>query len=236
MPTLGAHPSTTSDRISTVLHPLLYAQERALNEVRGPLDEPRLLSISGWLQGEVSIAALRRALDWLTERHTVLRTTFEQGKDGSYGQFVQTEWLQDFLITRDAHDDAGAISLAQKLSQEGLDPGETCFRVGLVITLRPSSTFDDLHPAIYDHWSAELLLGELSTLYDAACKVGNLPIWRLFPSSWWIWPIGNKGSYRTAPSTAESHFGKATCKTPLHQLRIPADRYPGRSTAGIEVN
>ncbi|MEC8050762.1 MAG: AMP-binding protein, partial [Myxococcota bacterium] len=92
MPTLGAHPSTTSDRISTVLHPLLYAQERALNEVRGPLDEPRLLSISGWLQGEVSIAALRRALDWLTERHTVLRTTFEQGKDGSYGQFVQTEW------------------------------------------------------------------------------------------------------------------------------------------------
>ena len=96
MPTLATHPSTTSDRISTVLHPTLRA--RACAEKSRPTRRAETPSIAGWLQGEVSIAALRRALDWLTGGIRCF-TTFEQGKDGSYGQFVQTEWLQDFLIT-----------------------------------------------------------------------------------------------------------------------------------------
>ena len=145
-------------------------QERALKEVRGPLDEPRLLSIAGWLQGEISIAALRRALDWLTERHTVLRTTFEQGKDGSYGQFVQrvASGLSDYPRRPRRGQRHQSCS---KLSREPLDPGETCFRVGL-ITLRSDRhlLLMTFHPAIYDHWSAELILGELSTLYDAAVQ------------------------------------------------------------------
>jgi len=237
IPELTTHPSTASDRISTLLHPLLYAQERALNEVRGPLDEPRVMRIAGWLQGSISIAALRRSLDWLTQRHAVLRTTFERGKDGSYGQFVQTEWPEDFLQTRDARDDASAIEQAQQLANEPLNPAETCFKVNL-FTLRSDRhlLLMTFHPAIYDHWSAELLLNELATLYAAAAKneePTGLPSqpFQLVDLAHW-----QQGLLQTHAFDRRIAFWKSYLRTPLHPLKIPADRYPGRSTAGIAVS
>ena len=91
------------------------------------------------------------------------------------------------------------------------------------------------HPAIYDHWSAELLLGELSTLYDAA--VQNREPTELAPLPFQLVDLAHwqQGLLQNHAFDRRIAFWKSYLKTPLHQLRIPADRYPGRSTAGIEV-
>ena len=86
------------------------------------------------------------------------------------------------------------------------------------------------HPAIYDHWSAELLPGELSTLYDAAAQ--NREPTNLAPLPFQLVDVAHwqQGLLQNHAFDRRIAFWKSYLKTPLHQLRIPADRYPGRST------
>ena len=103
----AVHHTATADTISTVIHPLLYAQEAALIEHLNPYAEPSN-PVCGWFEGELSVEAFKKALEWLTDTQTALRTTSKAPRR-FYGQIVQTEWPVDKLQIVDVQSEEEAI-------------------------------------------------------------------------------------------------------------------------------
>lgn len=237
MPDLKAHPTAAADTISTVIHPLLYAQEAALKEHLNPYAEPNNLMLCGWLEGAISIEALQKALEWLTERQSALRTTFERRRDGSYGQIVQTEWsLNNFHIEDVATEDE-AYGRAHALVGRRLSLEESSFDFHLLrISANKMLIVGVVHGAVCDSWSLDLLRDQLAQLYGQAKE--NLEEPKEFePLPYQLVDLAHwqQGLLQTHAFDRRIGFWKTYLRPPLAHLRIPADRNPGASLEAIST-
>ena len=225
MPELKVHHTATIDTISTVIHPLLYAQEAALIEHLNPYAEPHNLTVCGWLTGDLSLESLKKALAWLTEHQTALRTTFERRKDGSYGQIVQTEWSLDNLLVEDVQSESEAYERAHNLMGRRLDLEQASFALSL---LRLSESrmllVGVFHRAICDTQSLRIFRDELTELYsiaksgkDANQEIDPLPYQLVDVAHW------QQGLLQTHAFDCRIGFGK-----PIYAHRFTAS-HPSRS-------
>ncbi|WP_163781271.1 non-ribosomal peptide synthetase, partial [Myxococcus vastator] len=120
------------------------------------------------LRGPLSAGALRRAFQFLAERHPVLRTTLVQ-REGDLFQRTQA-WREEMFTLHEASG-MGEAELSRLVEEEAQRPFQLeqgpLFRVTL---WRCSETEHvlavALHHAITDFWSLGLMAGELRALYD----------------------------------------------------------------------
>lgn len=167
------------------------------------------------LRGQVDRAALRRAVEELVARHSVLRSAFVRGRDGepiqADGNFSTADlFIEERLVP--------GSDLAAAMSTHASTP--FAIETGPLFTAVLTSSSDDdhglllkFHHAVCDGWSTGIILQELSELYDAY-RTGRPPRLAEPPlqfSDYTIWEQGNPQAnqdrvrafaelYRDAPS------------------------------------
>jgi amino acid adenylation domain-containing protein len=133
------------------------------------------------VRGRLDLAALRRALDGLAQRHETLRTRLVAGPDGRPVQVI---------------DPPGPVHLEAEEDLSGAEPGKRLAMARELIHARATRPFDlaagpllrcslvrlaadehlliaEVHHAVFDGWSAGVLVRELAALY--ACAVTGEP-------------------------------------------------------------
>lgn len=166
--------------------PLSFAQERLyfLNQLQ-PNSSFYNLPISFRLQAGLNVDALEKSLSEIVRRHEVLRTTFELA-DGSPVQVVHpaAPWkLQIHDASGSPDSEAEALRLAAAEAQAPFDLREgPLFRARLVrLHEQEHVLLLTMHHIVSDGWSVQLLVQELSALYEsysrgAAASLPELPI------------------------------------------------------------
>ena len=238
MPELTRHPSTAPGIISTVLHPLLYTQERTLSVTEHPYAEYHHETVSGWISGTVSNKALSQALEWLAQRHSALRTTFQQSKDGSYGQLIQTDWDIRYFEHLDVHDEEEALQSAVTFSRAPFNVSQCVFKVALIrVPEGRHLLVMVMHPVISDRWTTQLVQRDLFELYNRACDGGTSPP-SLEPIAFEMVDIAHwqQGLLQNHAFDRRISFWKTYLRAPLPHLKIPAERYPGTTTESISTS
>jgi hypothetical protein len=143
------------------------------------------------LRGDLDITALERAMHALVTRHEALRTRFTE-HDGRPRQVIgppPPTALPVAAVTEDGLEDWVTAQACQPLN---LATGPV-FRAALA---RPAPADHALvlvvHHIVADGWSARILAGELSALYDAEAAApgsgpGSLPPLRVQPADHAVW-------------------------------------------------
>jgi len=154
--------------------PMSYAQEllwlldRASPGMHG-YNVPR----TARLRGPLDVAALQAALDGIVARHEVLRSTFDL-VDGEPRQIVHDPAPVALAITdlserADAEREAEALALVRELSRRPFDlTRDPQLRASLVrLGVEDHVLLLESHHVSSDAWSRNILMRELSALYDA---------------------------------------------------------------------
>ncbi|NHZ41747.1 non-ribosomal peptide synthetase [Massilia aquatica] len=155
--------------------PLSFAQERMWLLQRMRPDSSMLnIGAAVRLDGALDTEALRRALQWLTERHEALRLRVDSGADGVPRQRAvagQAAWLQESGI-----DSLQACApVLRGLLESPFDLA--CEAPARWVLLRaPEAAVLGLviHHLVADAWSIELLFDQLFEAYNAV-RAGNAP-------------------------------------------------------------
>ncbi|MFI9366409.1 amino acid adenylation domain-containing protein [Kitasatospora sp. NPDC053057] len=138
------------------------------------------------LRGRFDADALRRALDAMTERHEILRTSFDIGSYGQPMQLVHRTASIPLVVEGPAGDDPDA-ELRAWWDREVADP----FDIGTApllrchVLLRGPEEFQvsiALHHVVLDGWSVAQLMTDLLQAYDTALAGGEV-VGRLEPAS-----------------------------------------------------
>ena len=175
-PPLVAHPRRPGDRL-----PLSLAQEQMLSLELGARP-PGLYNVTALhrFSGPVHADALRRALEYMVERHESLRTGFGVDAGDAY-QFVAATAPVELAVS--AVDGATAADVEAELHRRVAEQDATPFDLGspplwraqLIVLPDGRSqlavTFDHL---IVDMTSAYIFLGEVATAYEAVAD-GRAP-------------------------------------------------------------
>jgi len=156
--------------------PLSFAQERLWFLDR--LDPNRAaynLPISLRFDGPLDEAALRRAIEALLERHEALRSRFPMSEDGQPRQVVDDQATLDYAV--EALDAApgqpGWEACLSRLDRASLEPFDLAdgplFKARLYRLDRERHTLLlNMHHIVSDGWSSDIIIEDLTTLYDAA--------------------------------------------------------------------
>ena len=157
---------------------LLWLLDRANPGMHG-YNVPR----SARLRGSLDVESLRRALSAIVDRHEVLRSTFDM-VDGEPRQIVGAPYEvhvnQIDMRSRptDSREDE-AVALVQQLSRRSFDlTADPQLRVSLIrLADEDHVLLLESHHVASDAWSRNILLRELSALYEAyhAGGQGSLP-------------------------------------------------------------
>ena len=154
--------------------PLSFAQQRLwLLDQMQPDTPVYTIAKALRLDGPLDVAALRRALDAVVERHEVLRTTF--ALDNGIPVQVIADGRPAELAVMDLRDRPAAdreLEASRRLEQEARRPydlSRDAMLRALVLRLgdRDSALLLTMHHIASDGWSMGILARELSTLYDA---------------------------------------------------------------------
>jgi iturin family lipopeptide synthetase A len=203
-------------------------------------DEARLYneSVTLRLRGPLQVAALRRAIQAVVDRHDSLRTTF--ASDGEY-QYVTANLAIDLPLDdlcESAADQREAMA-AELLTEAASQPFDLAngplLRVRLV-KLQPEEHLLSitLHHIITDGWSTAIILQELGACYTAACqgKQAALPAPSQF-KDYLAWL--ERQEHSAAMPAAEAYWLDRFSK-PLPVLELPTDRprLPLRSYNGAQ--
>ncbi|PRG06999.1 non-ribosomal peptide synthetase [Burkholderia ambifaria] len=155
----------------------LWVQDR-LNAAQagGPLPTSLLF------EGVLDVDALVRAFRALSERHEILRTRFVLSGNQPVQQVLppgEAAFPVEVIDLQEAEDrDAQAMSITARERLAPMDPGTgPLFRVKL---LRLSEVrhvcICTMHHIVSDGWSTEVLLDDLSTIYDALVQRRDNPL------------------------------------------------------------
>ncbi|MDQ0492826.1 non-ribosomal peptide synthetase [Paenibacillus brasilensis] len=169
-----ASPALTLERTDIQPYaPLSYAQQRiwffeSLQPGTGTYHVPVILKFTGPLDFSILENSLRK----LVERHDALRTTFQMSK----GHLIQTVLQTDFELRKLKLEDyneqdtnkkwqqkiAGSVKHPFRLNEEAL------FRAELIrVESEVNLLIITMHHMITDGWSVDILIHELSQLYNA---------------------------------------------------------------------
>lgn len=127
-------------------------------------------------EGEVHVAALQQALDWLHARHETLRTRFP-AENGEPWQDIAAP-APVSLRSEDLRSQPAALERLQELALgEAAEPFDLgtgpLARYLLVQTVDGAVLFITLHHIITDGWSMDVLVNELRQAYDAFAAGGQ---------------------------------------------------------------
>src|SRR5581483_3815598 len=125
------------------------------------------------LQGQVDVSVLWRCLDALIERHEALRTTLRSGEDYPLQAIAPSLDVPLPLLDLSGLVAERREALMQQLALQTVERPFNLNRGPLVyfqisrLSLNEHVLVMSLHHAIVDGWSTEVLLRELSALYNA---------------------------------------------------------------------
>ena len=169
VPTISPRPASNEPL------PLTFAQQRLwFLEVLSPGGSLFNTPLAMRLTGRLDDSALAKACQALVQRHEGLRTTFT-AVDGTPQQIIHPDWpvtLYAVAVTEDEMETVLQTAVQQPFSLEKEPP----LRFHL---LRCSPTEHILlivfHHIIFDGWSANIVLDELATFYEAFSSGSHLP-------------------------------------------------------------
>ena len=161
-------PSRSQDRIPTT-----YLQtEHWHREHRGVATQAGI-SLLYRLRGSLDVAALRRSITELVQRHEVLRTTYHQERDVVFGMVTPVAGIDIALIDLGALPAAQRTEVADRRLVEAADaPYDLSQGPVLRVTLVRLSDLEHLlllgvHHIAADDWAVQILTRELGLLYAA---------------------------------------------------------------------
>jgi amino acid adenylation domain-containing protein len=133
------------------------------------------------LRGTLDPQAFRRALDALLARHEALRTRLVSVADGSAVQVVDAPAPVALPIIDLSEVDSPEVRLRELAQAESDRPFDLAagplFRATLFrLSADHHVLLAVVHHAVFDGWSAEVLLRELGALYEGAASLPDLPI------------------------------------------------------------
>ncbi|TCP54479.1 amino acid adenylation domain-containing protein [Tumebacillus sp. BK434] len=127
------------------------------------------------LQGALDVQVLESALNEIIERHEILRTTFA-AQDGKTAQVVHSMQPVAMPLVQADRAELPRLALAEAQKPFSLTAGPL-LRAKLVQTgERAHTLLLTLHHIVFDGWSMNLLLQELSALYAAFAKGAPSPL------------------------------------------------------------
>ncbi|MFE0592803.1 amino acid adenylation domain-containing protein [Micromonospora echinospora] len=168
--------------------PLSYAQERVwFMDQLAPGEAAYHIAVPLRVRGPLDVAALRAALDALTDRHESLRTRFPADADGRPTVVVAAH-VQVPLTVVDAPDEATAQVLVDRAATEPFDLAAGPLLRALLIRLADDDhvLFLGKHHIVGDGWSVDVLLRDLITLY----RGGDLPTLPVQYGDFAVWEAG----------------------------------------------
>ena len=171
------------------------------------------------LPDDVDLDRLRAAVDALIERHEILRTRFIPAPAGSSEPTMEV--LTPGPAVLEEIDRPSPIALAEAL-KAGVRPFDLWSGVPMRMTLgridgKPRAFLLDIHHALADAFSVEVLLADLEALY--AGSAGPAPTVQFKDYAWW----SREGDGSAAPEEARAYWLNRF-KGTLPVLDLPADR------------
>ena len=232
-----AIPSAAADvaiprRAGTEPAPLSVAQRRLwlLEEMDPGQRVVHNLPAAWRLEGALDVAALKRSVDELVRRHDTLRTNLLRGQDGEPVQVVASEPRVvidqvDLRQVPEADRERELEALADKLTTVPFDLERdvlfrlTLFRVGeesyVLYTLR--------HNIIWDGWSFDIFLRDLSALYAAFSRGAENPLPPL-PIGYADFSEWQRGWLPSEGAAQQADFWRAMLTDEPAPLELPTDR------------
>jgi amino acid adenylation domain-containing protein len=207
--------------------PLGYVQQRMwLLDRMDPDSTASNLPGSWRLHGTLDVAAFRAALTEVVRRHEVLRTRIAWDGHAPL-QYAEAELIPDLPVIdlTGLADDARHAELLRRFEEDRARVFDLqqapLFRARLYRMRHDEHVFFFMpHHVIWDGWSFDILLSELSTLYDAFSrgKPSPLPELRVQYADYASWHRDWMGSDDVA---RQREFWRERLKKPLPVLELP---------------
>ncbi|HEX2190523.1 MAG TPA: condensation domain-containing protein, partial [Longimicrobiaceae bacterium] len=182
------------------------------------------------LRGVLDVAALRASLDALVERHETLRTTFAEGEGGVPVQVVHPPAAVPLpRVDLGGLPEAERERAAERLAaEEALRPFDLARGPLLRATLTRLREADHvlsitLHHVVSDGWSMDVLLREVSALYDARSR-GQAPRLPELPVQYADFAVWQRAWLSGAVLEEQIGYWKARLAGAPPLLEIPTDR------------
>ena len=170
--------------------PLSFAQERLwfLDRLEGG-SVAYNIPLVFLLRGELSPAALEAALDEVIRRHEVLRTVFVEGDGGVPVQRIEPFSPLSLPLLEVTLEEALRVESALARMPFDLARGPLLRAVLLRVSVSEHRLFLSVHHAVFDGWSADVLIRELAAAYRsfAEGRIPNLPALPVQYADYAIW-------------------------------------------------
>ncbi|MEH1166780.1 amino acid adenylation domain-containing protein [Micromonospora sp. CPCC 205539] len=208
--------------------PLSYAQERVwFMDQLAPGEAAYHIAVPLRVRGPLDVAALRRALADLTQRHESLRTRFPADSDGR-PTVVLDDVVEVPLTVVDAADEAAAQALVDEAAVEPFDLANGPLLRALLIRLAPTEhvLFLGQHHIVGDGWSVDVLLRDLIARY----RDGELPALPVQYGDFAVWEareLAGPGALRHVDWWKERLAGITPLELPLDLPRPATQTYRG---------
>jgi amino acid adenylation domain-containing protein len=203
--------------------PLSYPQQRLwFLERLGVTGSAYNTPLAVRLFGNLDVPSLSRALNEVVQRHEILRTNFLE-QDGVGVQVVGSPW--QFCLQ--AHD-VPESDLRRRVREEVALPfdleKDRLLRV-VLLRLGPQDhvLVLTLHHMIIDGWSLDLLMRELSTLYEGFAA-GSTPVLPPLPLQYADWAIWQRAWLEDAALQRQLEWWRARLAGAPAALDFPTDR------------
>lgn len=207
-------------------YPASVAQQRLwfLDQLQGPTAAYNV-HVGLWLYGALNEVALRSSLQAIVDRHEGLRTSFVLSK-GALLQVVTD--LRLVLTVSDLSDLADphptAYQIAQKEVGTPFDLSKGPLFRALLLRLKPQEhvLICTMHHTVTDSWSTQILVKELSILYDAYSR-GRNPELPELPIQYGDFAEWQRGSLQSDALKKQLIYWRDTLSGAPPLLELPQD-------------
>ncbi|HEX9034252.1 MAG TPA: condensation domain-containing protein, partial [Streptosporangiaceae bacterium] len=182
------------------------------------------------LSGPLDRAALGRAIDALVARHEALRTRLVTGSGGRPAQVIDPPTAMPLPLTADLsalRPHEREVRLGELLAAEAIRPFTLSADALLRARLLRLGGDEHLlllvvHHAVFDGWSARVLLGDLAVLYEQEASGGPAALDEL-PVQFADYAVWERGRLGEPAASRLADYWRATLAG-LQTLSFPADR------------
>jgi len=224
-----AHAQEIPRRTNAVSNPpLSFAQQRLwfldqLDPDTSAYNIPAALHLSGRLD----LAALERSINEVIRRHEILRTSFKLG-DGGPVQVIAPELaykIETIDLSADTEREMKAEVLAQQEAQRSfnLEQGPAWRASLLRLGAEEHVLLFTMHHIICDGWSTEVLVREVTMLYEAFTLGQPSPLPEL-PIQYADYAVWQREWLTSDIVESQLQYWKQQLSDNLYPLELPADR------------
>lgn len=216
-------------RSETGAHPPVSLSQERLWFVQQIDPETTAYNIPGALQlsGPLDVAALEQSVREVVRRHEILRTSFRLA-NSAVVQVIDSEWsfsLETIDLSADADRDARVMTLVREKARQPfkLDEGPA-WRASL-LRLGPEEhvLLFTMHHIICDGWSSDVLVCEVTMLYETYTHGQKSPLPEL-PIQYADYVVWQRELLSGAVVDAQVDYWKKQLQGRVEPLQLPIDR------------